>query len=167
MFHFTEMRNGHIDAICRRGARLRTEGLPPPGEMRPETVAVWLGAPRFRDAPIAGRARRPGVAVGLAATATGGEVQVVEAACLPGHGQLRVTGAAGTSVKPPRRRRSYEPVPDDRALSAPKPAASSPVAASMTSHVTPTRKNPSTISICFRVSPSARPRPPSRDRERR
>jgi len=90
---------GHIDAICRRGARLQTEGLPPPGEMKPETVAVWLGAPRFRDAQIAGRTRRPGVAVGLAATATGGEVLVVEAACLPGRGQLRVTGTAGPLLR--------------------------------------------------------------------
>ena len=91
--------DGHIDAICRRGARLRTEGLPPPGEMTPETVAVWLGAPRFRDAQIAGRTRRPGVAVGLAATATGGEVLVVEAACLPGRGRLRVTGTAGPLLR--------------------------------------------------------------------
>ena len=91
--------DGHIDVICRRGARLRTEGLPPPGEMTPETVAVWLGAPRFRDAQIAGRTRRPGVAVGLAATATGGEVLVVEAACLPGLGRLRVTGTAGPLLR--------------------------------------------------------------------
>ena len=91
--------DGHIDAICRRGARLRTEGLPPPGEMTPETVAAWLGAPRFRDAPIAGRTRRPGVAMGLAAMATGGEVLVVEAACLPGRGRLRVTGTAGPLLR--------------------------------------------------------------------
>ncbi len=74
-----------------------------PGEMTPETVAVWLGVPRFRDARIADLTRRPGVAVGLAATATGGELLVVEAACLPGRGQLRVTGRAG-----PRLRESVE-----------------------------------------------------------
>ena len=91
--------DGHIDTICRRGARLRAEGLPPPGEMTPETVAAWLGAPRFRDAQVAGRTRRPGVAMGLAATATGGEVLVVEAACLPGRGQLRVTGTAGPLLR--------------------------------------------------------------------
>ena len=91
--------DGRIDAICRRGARPRTEGLPPPGEMTPETVAVWLGAPRFRDARTAGRTCRPGVAVGLAATATGGEVLVVETACLPGRGQLRVTGTAGPLLR--------------------------------------------------------------------
>ena len=78
---------------------MRTEGLPPPGEMTPETVAVWLGAPRFRDAQIAGRTRRPGVAVGLAATATGGEEQVVEAAWLPGTGRARVTGTAGRLLR--------------------------------------------------------------------
>ena len=60
---------GHrIDALCRRAVRLRAEGLPLPGEMGPETVAAWLGAPPFRDEEIAGRSRRRGVAVGLAAT---------------------------------------------------------------------------------------------------
>ncbi len=91
--------DGHIDAICRRRARLQTEGLPPPGEMTPETVSAWLGAPRFRDAQIAGRTGRPGVAVGLAATATGGEVLVVEAACLPGRGALQVTGTVGPLMR--------------------------------------------------------------------
>ena len=62
-------------------------------------MAAWLGAPRFRDAQVAGRTRRPGVAVGLAATATGGEVLVVEAACLPGRGRLRVTGTAGPLLR--------------------------------------------------------------------
>ena len=59
----------------------------------------------------------------------------------------------------PRRRRCrfYEPESDNCALSSWKPASVRPVAASMTSHVTPTRRSPSTISICFRASPSARP----------
>ena len=92
--------NGHIDAICRRGARLQTEGLPPPGEMTPETVAAWLGAPRFRDAQIAGRTRRPGVTVGLGVTGGGGgDVLLVEAACLPGRGALQVTGTVGPLMR--------------------------------------------------------------------
>ena len=59
----------------------------------------------------------------------------------------------------PRRRRCrfYEPESANCALSSWKPASVRPVAASMTSHVTPTLKNPSTISTCFRASPSARP----------
>ena len=44
---------GHrIDALCRRAVRLRAEGLPLPGEIGPETVAAWLGAPPFRDGEI-------------------------------------------------------------------------------------------------------------------
>ena len=75
--------------------------------MGPEGVSVWLGAPRFRDEEIAARTRRPGVALGLAATGEGGDVLLVEAACLPGRGTLRVTGTVGpmTSVTVLRFRR--------------------------------------------------------------
>ncbi len=52
-----------IDALCRRASRLRAEGLPVPGKMRPETLAAWLGALRFRGTELAGRARRPGDAL--------------------------------------------------------------------------------------------------------
>ncbi len=91
---------GHrIDALCRRAVRLRAEGLPLPGEMGPETVAAWLGAPPFRDEEIAARSRRPGVAVGLAATPEGGGVVVVEVSRLPGCGSLRVTGTVGAMMK--------------------------------------------------------------------
>ena len=91
---------GHrIDALCRRAVRLRAEGLPLPGEMGPETVATWLGAPPFRDEEIAARSRRPGVAVGLAATPEGGGVVVVEVNRLPGRGSLRVTGTVGVMMK--------------------------------------------------------------------
>ena len=91
---------GHrIDALCRRAVRLRAEGLPLPGEMGPETVAAWLGAPPFRDEEIAARSRRPGVAVGLAATPEGGGVLVIEVNRLPGRGSLRVTGTVGAMMK--------------------------------------------------------------------
>ena len=78
---------------------MRTEGLPTAGEMTPETVAAWLGAPRFRDAQVAGRTRRPGVALGLGVTGGGGDVLLVEAACLPGRGALQVTGTVGVLMR--------------------------------------------------------------------
>ena len=84
-----------IDTVCRRAARLLADGVPRLGEMGPERLARWLGAPRFRDEEITGRTRRAGVALGLAATREGGDVLVVEAARLPGSGQLRVTGTVG------------------------------------------------------------------------
>ena len=67
--------------------------------MGPETVAAWLGAPPFRDEEIAARCRRPGVAVGLAATPEGGGVLVIEVNRLPGRGSLRVTGTVGAMMK--------------------------------------------------------------------
>ena len=87
-----------IDTLCRRAARLRADGSSPPGEMKPETVAGWLGAPRFRDAELAGRTRRPGVALGLGVTPNGGDVVVVEATRLPGAGSMRVTGTVGPKM---------------------------------------------------------------------
>ena len=90
--------NDRIDTLCRRTARLRAEGSPPPGEMKPETVIRWLGAPRFRDAELAGRTPRPGVALGLGVTPTGGDVVVVEATRLPGGGALWVTGTVGPKM---------------------------------------------------------------------
>ena len=87
-----------IDTLCRRTARLRAEGSPPPGEMTLETVIRWLGAPRFRDAELASRPPRPGVALGLGVTAAGGDVVVVEATRLPGGGSMRVTGTVGPKL---------------------------------------------------------------------
>ena len=81
-----------------RAARLLADGVPRLGEMGPERLARWLGAPRFRDEEITGRTRRAGVALGLAATRAGGKVLVVEAARLPGSGQLRVTGTVGPTT---------------------------------------------------------------------
>ena len=87
--------DAYIDTLCRRMERLRSEGLSPLREIGPETVTAWLGAPRFRGEEIAGRTRRAGVAFGLAGTREGGDVLVVDVTCLPGGGQLRVTGTVG------------------------------------------------------------------------
>ena len=87
-----------IDTFCRRTARLRAEGSPPPGEMTLETVIRWFGAPRFRDAELASRTRRLGVALGLGVIPTGGDVVVVEATRLPGAGSMRVTGTVGPKM---------------------------------------------------------------------
>ena len=62
-------------------------------------MSAWLGAPRFRDEEMAARIRRPGVALGLAATGEGGDVLLVEAAWLPGRGTLRVTGTVGPMTR--------------------------------------------------------------------
>ena len=54
--------------------------------------------PRFPDAELASRTPRPGVALGLGVTSTGGDVVVVEAARLPGGGALRFTGTVGLKM---------------------------------------------------------------------
>ena len=87
-----------IDTLSRRAARLRADGSSPPGEMKPETVTRWLGVPRFRDQELAGRTPRPGVALGLGVTPSGGDVVVVEATRLPGGGSLRITGTVGPKL---------------------------------------------------------------------
>ena len=67
--------DGVIHGLCRGAARVRAEGVPPPGEMGPEAVSGWLRAPRFRDEAVAARTHRPGAALGLAVTGEGGDVQ--------------------------------------------------------------------------------------------
>ena len=38
-----------VDTICRRAAGLLADGVPRFGEMGPERLARWLGAPRFHE----------------------------------------------------------------------------------------------------------------------
>jgi ATP-dependent Lon protease len=60
----------------------------------PATLKQYLGPARFRS-EIEARANRPGIAVGLAWTPTGGEVLFIEALKMKGHGELRLTGRLG------------------------------------------------------------------------
>ena len=84
-----------IGALCRRAARRIAEGGPAPGAIGPDALVRWYGEPPYRGDDVAARTRRPGVAVGLAATAAGGSVLFVEARAVPGRGRLRVTGGLG------------------------------------------------------------------------
>jgi ATP-dependent Lon protease len=84
-----------IAALGRKAARRVAEGKAR-GAMRIDErrVRSWLGPRRF-----AGEVRRrtsdPGVATGLAVTATGGDVLFIEASAYTGRGRLRVTGQLG------------------------------------------------------------------------
>ena len=89
-----------IDGLCRRAARLRAEGLPLPwGDGAGSGVRVARGAEGSATRRSPARIRRPGVALGLAATGEGGDVLLVEAAWLPGRGTLRVTGTVGPMTR--------------------------------------------------------------------
>jgi len=88
-----------IGALCRKVARRRAEGDEAPVSITPEVVASLLGAPRYLDEEVEERTRKPGVAIGLAWTPTGGEVLFVEATRMAGTGTLTLTGHLGDVMK--------------------------------------------------------------------
>jgi len=88
-----------IGALCRKAARRRAEGDEDPLTITPEVVVELLGAPRFLDEEMEERTKDPGVAIGLAWTAAGGEVLFVEASHMAGTGVLTLTGSLGDVMK--------------------------------------------------------------------
>ncbi|MBM3775735.1 MAG: endopeptidase La, partial [Acidobacteria bacterium] len=90
-----------IGAICRKQARRIAEGQQAFAEITPEAVEEFLGAPKFRpDTELRERTRRPGVAVGLAWTATGGDILFIEAGRMPGGSKgLIMTGQLGAVMQ--------------------------------------------------------------------
>jgi ATP-dependent Lon protease len=88
-----------IASICRKAARRRAEGDESPLAVTPEAVMDLLGAPRFLDEEMEERTKKPGVAVGLAWTPSGGEVLFVEASRMHGGGSLTLTGHLGDVMK--------------------------------------------------------------------
>jgi ATP-dependent Lon protease len=88
-----------IGALCRKVARRRAEGDEQGVTLTPDLVAGMLGAPRFLDEEVEERTRRPGVAIGLAWTPTGGDVLFVEATRMAGTGTLTLTGHLGDVMK--------------------------------------------------------------------
>lgn len=87
-----------IGAICRKVARQIAEGRDKTYRILPRNVSKYLGAPRFleeereKDLP-------PGVALGLAWTAVGGEILHIEVTVMPGKGKLILTGQLGDVMK--------------------------------------------------------------------
>ena len=73
-----------IAAITRKVAKRRVEGPTEPVEVTPELVGELLGAPRFLLEELEERTRVPGVAVGLAWTAAGGDILFIEATRMKG-----------------------------------------------------------------------------------
>ena len=88
-----------IGAVCRKVARRRAEGLEASVEVTPDVVVEMLGAPSFLMEEVAERTQKPGVAVGLAWTAAGGDVLFVEARRMQGTGSLTLTGHLGDVMK--------------------------------------------------------------------
>jgi ATP-dependent Lon protease len=88
-----------LGALCRKVARRRAEGQTGRVVVTPAVVAEMLGAPRYLDEEIEERTSRPGVAIGLAWTPTGGEVLFVEATRMAGSATLTLTGHLGDVMK--------------------------------------------------------------------
>ena len=88
-----------IAAICRKVAKRRVEGQLEPVEVTPAVVGELLGAPRFLLEELEERTRVPGVAVGLAWTAAGGDILFIEATRMKGGKTLTLTGQLGDVMK--------------------------------------------------------------------
>jgi ATP-dependent Lon protease len=85
-----------IGTICRKQARRLAEGKTEKLVVSRETIQEFLGGIKIRsEGEIAERTERPGVAVGLAWTPSGGDVLFVEANAMKGKGGFTMTGQIG------------------------------------------------------------------------
>ncbi|MBI2527316.1 MAG: endopeptidase La [Candidatus Rokubacteria bacterium] len=88
-----------IAAITRKVAKRRVEGHAEAVEVTEALVGELLGAPRFLFEELEERTRVPGVAVGLAWTAAGGDILFIEATRMRGGKTLALTGQLGEVMK--------------------------------------------------------------------
>ncbi len=84
--------------ICRKVAREITDGKVKSIKVTPEKVYEYLGPIKFIS-EIAERTQQPGVVIGLAWTAFGGDILFIEATKMPGKGVLKLTGKLGDVMK--------------------------------------------------------------------
>ncbi len=85
-----------IGTICRKQARRLAEGKTEKLTVTQDIIQDFLGGIKIRsEGEIAERTERPGVAVGLAWTPSGGDVLFVEANAMKGKGGFTMTGQIG------------------------------------------------------------------------
>jgi ATP-dependent Lon protease len=85
-----------IGTICRKEARRVVEGKTEKLVVTREVLKEFLGGIQVRvDTEVAERVKRPGVAVGLAWTAAGGDILFIEANKMKGKGNFAMTGQIG------------------------------------------------------------------------
>ncbi|MDR1611534.1 MAG: endopeptidase La [Planctomycetota bacterium] len=87
-----------LAAIARKIAVKIAFGEKGPFTVKAEDVKKHLGPPRFFASEVA-RTEPPGVALGLAWTASGGDLLYIEAARMPGKKHLTLTGRLGDVIK--------------------------------------------------------------------
>jgi len=83
-----------LGSVCRAVARRVASGDTEPIAIHEESVTEFLGPRRYRW-ELAAEEDEVGIATGLAATMTGGDVLFVEATTVPGRGRLILTGKLG------------------------------------------------------------------------
>ncbi len=87
-----------IATVCRKVARSRATGDARRHSVTPAKLDDYLGA-RVYQPEMAGKSDEVGIAMGLAWTAAGGEILVVEALRMPGSGRVTLTGQLGDVMK--------------------------------------------------------------------
>ena len=90
----------NIGTLCRKQARRIAEGKKDKLLVTREVVQEFLGGIKIRiDTEIAERTKRPGVAVGLAWTPSGGDILFIEANKMKGKGGFMMTGQLGEVMR--------------------------------------------------------------------
>jgi ATP-dependent Lon protease len=84
--------------LCRKAAKNILVDKPKVIEINEEKVYDYLGPKKFIS-DVAERTNKPGVVVGLAWTAFGGDILFIEASKMPGKGMLKLTGKLGDVMK--------------------------------------------------------------------
>jgi ATP-dependent Lon protease len=87
-----------IASIARKVARRVAEGKAETVKVTPATVHKFLGAPKILPDEIL-KKDAVGIALGLAWTATGGDIMFIEATAMKGKGRLTLTGQLGEVMK--------------------------------------------------------------------
>jgi ATP-dependent Lon protease len=87
-----------LAAVCRKVARQVVEGRDKPVRITAASVERYLGPPRYY-LDIDDRDDQPGVVVGLAWTATGGDILFIECLRMNGQPGLKLTGSLGDVMK--------------------------------------------------------------------
>lgn len=91
----------HIGRVCRKVATavaIRQEARPTTRIIQPQDLPAFLGPIRYHE-DTTQRTQLPGVAVGLAWTAVGGQIIFVEARMMPGQKGLTITGNVGDLLR--------------------------------------------------------------------
>ncbi len=87
-----------IAALCRKVAKYVAEGGKEKQTIRASNLDQYLGPVKFYS-ELADHSKQPGVATGMAWTASGGEILFVESTRMPGNKELTLTGQLGDVMK--------------------------------------------------------------------